>query len=100
MFNLTQTVTVWRKISSDGFGGYSYTRISILGQYAKTANQVTDELGKVTITSPELYTRAALLIGDMVSFQDVADLTPTADAKPVVDLAETVIRTNLKRYLI
>ena len=61
MFELTETITEWRGVNSDGFGGTTWsTPIKHAARHADVREQFTDKNGDSHMSKAVCYTRGAV----------------------------------------
>jgi hypothetical protein len=96
MFPLPETITVWRAVGNDGFGGITWSAPSLLpARIAHKQELFTDINGDQSISKAVVYTDGDLAIGDKVHFGESSSLSPTSTSNDIRAIASTPSAINL-----
>ncbi len=96
-WTLPELMTIWIKGSSDGFGGFTYTKIDdVESRWANKVDKVIGENGTEYTTNYRIYTNYDISVGHFLLLGSSADTSPPQDAKQVRATSKIPTATNLK----
>lgn len=99
MFSLPEKITIWTKLSNNGFGGVTWSEPFV--RAARTSDKVTefkDANGKISVANKLIYSKSPeMVLGAMILVGESSAVAPSADAREIMMISAVQVGTNLRK---